>query len=222
MSLRNKEEKDHPLVSEASLMLALAPPRAPPYDTVHRCCYTNQDPSNAYIPQHHESHYQHHNRAKDLHPSKQKRNEFVHGLLSKSHQLNNNRSAGLYHSHSHPHMSFSPESADQWTRYLGGHFLPLWFQNKYRDDGTFRSITDALVTCSVPALAIVNPNAVKEFIHLTTKFMMQIPYGSLHPSQKIDLFLPPNVKQTDMKGFVFFVVSIMGVSTFHLLIVRSS
>ena len=207
MSSPDQPEEKESLLSKASLNLSLAPPRAPPYDTTHRSLYTNKDTSTA-IALHPHQNYRHYNRSKELHPKQKKYHETIHDYVSKF-QLNRIP---------HPHLSFSPESADQLTRLISTYILPLHLQNKLRDNGTFRSLSDNAVTMSVPSLALINPKAVKRFVALSSTSqptlssfstnMLNLPYGNVHPSQKVDLFLPPPKIQTkDIKGLVFFVVS---------------
>ncbi len=106
-----------------------------------------------------------------------------------------------------PQIDNGSESADQRTN-KRSHLFPIHLQNKYRDNGTLRKLSDLAVTCSVPSLAFENPKAAGTFLHLTKDVMKQIYYGSNgNKSQKIDLFLPMNVGEDEMKGLVLFVVS---------------
>lgn len=209
-----KLEQEESLISDASLSLALSPPRFPPYYTAHRSLYTNKDPSHhTEMALHHDDHYHHIHRSKALHPTKKKYNKSVHDILVKVHSISSKKRID------HPHLSFSPESADQITRCISSHVLPLWLQNKYRDNGIFRSISDTLVTMSIPSLAILNPSAAKRFLSLTRKHMIRIPYGSLNKElQVIDLYLPHCANNDDINGLIFFVVStVHGISMMFLL-----
>ncbi len=220
-------EKDESLLSETSLRASLAPPRAPPYYTANRSLYAKKDPSGEGMALHHRHNHRHHNRSQGLYPPKKYHLKNLHDKLTKIHLGNYHHKharatsprLSLIHHH-HPHLSFSPESPDQITRYISSHILPLGMQNKLRDNGTFRSLSDTAVTCSVPCLGITNPKAAMNFISLS-KTIVQINYGFGHPSQKIDLFLPPlsessnctsgsdcdNVNGNGVKGLIFFVVS---------------
>jgi len=82
--------------------------------------------------------------------------------------------------------------------------LPLSFQNKLRDNGSFRWIADTAVTSlAVPAGAITCPSAAKDFVSLT-KHCRQLKYGD-HESQFVDVFLPTPNEQYPARGMVFFV-----------------
>jgi len=63
------------------------------------------------------------------------------------------------------------------------------------------SISDNLVTLSVPSLAFIHPSAVTQFLDLT-KRKIRISYGP-HKLQVVDLFIPESNK--DVCGFLFFV-----------------
>mmetsp|Transcript_18307 Transcript_18307/g.20857 ORF Transcript_18307/g.20857 Transcript_18307/m.20857 type:complete len:557 (+) Transcript_18307:124-1794(+) len=244
MSKLKKEEESESLISETSLSLSLAPPRAPPHGTAHRHLYANVDPSQAAVIHHSQRHEtRHHSQNRQTHG-------WLHNVLRKvyldkadikntsntknsSNTTNNNNKNKMkqkhspYHNHRphHPHLSLNPESADQITRYVGS-TLPLWWQNKYRDNGKFGAISDAIVTCSVPSLALLNTKVFLDFLYLSTQqAKIEIQYGS-HPSQRIDLFLPNRFRRRhtsssnkgsksnnndddndcdDINGFVFFV-----------------
>lgn len=215
MSNNEKKESEESLLSEASLLLSLSPPRAPPYHTIHRCLYTKNDPSSfsssntSYVALHPRDYYQHRHVIKELHPKKKEYyQQLYNDLLTNNNQSHKKKSFKRHHHLPHPHLSFSPESADQVTRYIGGHILPLHIQNKYRDNGTFRSLSDNLITLSIPSLAVMNIKATKRFLSLTKNHMVKIKYGDLSDMQIIHLFLPNLDNQTsDVNGFIYFVVS---------------
>ena len=87
--------------------------------------------------------------------------------------------------------------------------LPAWLQNKARDYGVCRFISDSLVTVSIPSLAIVEPEAAKDFLKLTRE-KQTVSYG-MHEMQVVDLFLPKNANANvnaeadSSRGLVFFV-----------------
>jgi len=216
----SKQEKEESLLSETSLRASLAPPRAPPYFTANRSLYAKKDPSGEGMALHHHHDHRHHNRNQGLHPQKRDNFKYFHNVLTKIHKANFSNFHLIHH---HPHLSFSPESPDQITRYISSHIMPLGMQNKLRDNGTFRSLSDMAVTSSVPCMGIVNPRAAMNFLFLT-KHMIQLDYGFGHPSQKIHLFLPSSpespgdingisasssdnnhVNEKSVKGLVFFV-----------------
>lgn len=224
------------LLSKASLSLSLAPPRFPPYETAHRSLHHGQNPKNKSLALHHDYYYSHLGRKVNLldqHPLKKREYQRIHDLLVKifhmkrgggvgntdidtTHNANKNTqkkqtnsiTTTPTHHPTHPHISLSPETSEQISRYISSYILPLKYQNKYRDNGFFRTLSDNSVKCSVPSLAIINPNAAYTFIHLTKNVMKRIKYGLLgHDSQYIDLFLPEGVSEDEMNGLVFFVVS---------------
>jgi hypothetical protein len=214
MSNNEKKDSEESLLSEASLLLSLSPPRAPPYHTIHRCIYTKNDPSsssslNTYLALHPRHHYQHRHVVKDLHPKKKEYYQRLYNDLLTNNQIHKKKKKNFksHHNLPHPHLSFSPESADQVTRYIGGHILPLHIQNKFRDDGTFRYLSDSFVTLSIPSLAVMNIKATKRFLSLTKNHMIQIKYGDLSDMQMIHLFLPNlDNESSDVNGFIYFVV----------------
>lgn len=71
--------------------------------------------------------------------------------------------------------------------------VPLSWQHGLRDGGGFKKISDALVTSlAVPMGALANPTAAVNFARLSSKKnLLQLRYGD-HPSQFIDVFLPPS------------------------------
>ena len=226
------ESEEESLISQTSLNLSLSPPRFAPYYTAQRSLYDGHNPTNYSLALHHNNHYQHVDRKVDLvHPFRKREYDRVHDLLEKifhgkhcspsnstskgdmKNQNNKNSSLRRKVVIPHPHVSFSPETPDQISRLISSHILPLKLQNKYRDDGTFRTLSDLAISCSVPSLAFINPRAAWNFITLTKDVMKQIRYGTMHESQKIDFFLPLGVDEDDIRGLVFFVV---GVSCFRM------
>ena len=84
--------------------------------------------------------------------------------------------------------------------------LPLSIQHKLRDNGSFRSIADSLVTSvAIPLGALTCPSAAKDFVRLSKNFT-QLRYGD-HESQFIDVFFPDteSLKTQKARGMVFFV-----------------
>ncbi len=217
MSNDEKKENKESLLSEASLLLSLSPPRAPPYHTIHRCLYTKNDPSSfsssnsSYLALHPRDYYQHRHVFKELPPKRKEYYQSLYNNLLTNNNQSHKKKNNIRHRHlPHPHLSFPPESADQVTRYIGGNILPLHIQNKYRDNGTFRSLSDSLITLSIPIIAVMNLKATKRFLSLTKNHMIQIKYGDLSDMQMIHLFLPNLNNQTsDVNGFIYFVVSIL-------------
>lgn len=110
----------------------------------------------------------------------------------------------------HPHLPSGPELAEYITRTLGV-WLPLSFQNYVRDAGHVRTMIDRLMHFSAPAYALIHPEAYREFQRLS-HLCVRIPYATdvegvdHHPSQVIDMFLPPTT--TTPRGLIFFVVRI--------------
>ena len=228
-SPKDTDNEKESLLSEASLLLSLAPPRAPPYHTIHRSIYTQK---------HHckKSNNNHNNKNCNiiaLHPYNYHRhvhrkvNTLYHYHHQQHQQQRKLKKQNNYHLkyNLHPHLSFSPESANQLTRNIFGHILPIHLQNKYRDNGTFRSLSDSLVMMSVPSLALVHWRAMVDFIRLTRRNMVEVLYydtnvsssrsnsnsnnsrskGHKEERRKIDLFIPNHVEEKDIKGLVFFV-----------------
>ena len=132
------EDDPENLVTPCSLAMSLAPPRAPPHDSAHRRLMCGKDPSKAALMVHHHHYgneYHYEDRSDDL------KNYVQHGVKTRIHQLlhaifqNRNNNTTL----PHPHLLMSPEFGDQITRFIGAG-LPLSKQNRWRDNGTFRSI----------------------------------------------------------------------------------
>jgi len=107
------------------------------------------------------------------------------------------------------------------TRGIVGRSIPLKWQHTFRDDGGFRWLADSLVTSfAVPAAAVMNPSAIKEYIKLTTQNNFQrLYYGKKDnansdnsynkSSQFIDVFFPNSNSSGSAKpkvrGMIFFV-----------------
>jgi acetyl esterase/lipase len=102
----------------------------------------------------------------------------------------------------HPHLAAGPELGDQATRLLGV-LLPLSWQHSCRDSGTFRSISDSLVTASVPLLALAHPGAAINFWKLTQR-VQRLHYGP-HERHVMDVFLPEKNLVCGVRRMIFFV-----------------
>mmetsp|Transcript_14134 Transcript_14134/g.26511 ORF Transcript_14134/g.26511 Transcript_14134/m.26511 type:complete len:474 (-) Transcript_14134:1587-3008(-) len=192
------------LVTAQSLAMSLAPPRSPPLGSAHRYLLCNKDPSQGFLTHHHHHHEVDQN---ESHYSSKRRNISVanvqrhHGLrqrvgrlLQEIHWKNSMRLP-------HPHISVAPDSGDQITRCIGS-ILSISLQHKYRDDGTFRSVSDTLVKVSVPSLALIHRGDARRFLELTNR-KVTLSYGK-HKSQIIDIFIPSAGIHAS-RGFVFFV-----------------
>ena len=80
--------------------------------------------------------------------------------------------------------------SDSLTRLLGT-VLSLETQNRFRDTGGFRSVSDGLVTATIPIAASVNPSALLSFSKLTMS-KRRLVYGTDDETlQFIDVFFPP-------------------------------
>ena len=183
------------LLTEKSLALSLAPPRAPPIDTPHRSLLTGLDPHHslqrtAALADDEDVYHQTHSYYTD-HTLRQRLSTLLpHIHLSLPRRL------------SHPHLPAGPELGDRMTRALGS-TLSLERQNALRDGGGFRRIVDTLITLSVPGMAIGNPKVAQKFMDLTNNNMTTLRYGR-HPMQKIDLLLPSSTGRP-LGGLLFFV-----------------
>lgn len=193
------------LVTPTSLAMSLAPPRSPPMGSAHRNLYCNKDPSQGFFTHHH--HLHHHGIAQNVHNHSKRRDRQVakvqnhHGLKERVGRLLRDIHGNSSMRFPHPHISVATDSGDQFTRSIGS-FLPILWQHKFRDDGTFRSISDGLIKASIPSLALINRDAARRFIELTNK-KITVPYGS-HKLQTIDVYLPREGMHAS-RGFVFFV-----------------
>ena len=184
-------KKEETLLTKKSLEQSLAPPRSPPHFTSHRQRLLGEDPSDApyaILHGHDEAHstYNQHAGLRDR----------IEHLLQNQH-VTTPRNWSIRH----PHLTVGPEPSDRMTRYLGA-LLPLHWQNSGRDSGTFGTIADTLVTCSIPVGAVTNPSAAAQFIRLTNR-VKRIPYGQ-HESNFIDLLFPHSTS-SEWTGLVFFV-----------------
>ncbi len=208
----NQNKDDDNLLTDVSLATSLAPPRAPPLGTTHRNFLCNVDPSTSENTlTHHHSDYNNRQQSSTRGHTRRTLASAVQG----HHGVQSRVQRALHNAHSkikrlpHPHISFAPDSGDQVTRWIGS-ALPIWWQHAARDGGTFRSISDYSVTCSVPSLAVVNNRAFKKFLRLThSKDRTTFRYGH-HPMQFVDFFLPPGTNtnknpSSKCKGLVFFV-----------------
>ncbi len=104
----------------------------------------------------------------------------------------------------HPHFINHTPVDLHITRLIGRKLLSTKTLHRIRDSGTFRTIVDMLVTLSVPALAILHPNAVQDFFVLSKpSCMSELKYGR-HPMQVIHLFEPQSKSHMN-NGVLFFV-----------------
>ena len=186
----NGSDPEETLLTKRSLQLSLSPPRCPPYGTAHRSVLAGTSPFSDPYVEHHGDDQAHSAYNKHSAIGKGGIRERVMHLV-----YNANFSVP------HPHLSVAPEGGDKVTRFLGT-ILPLSWQNYCRDSGGFRSISDRLVTSSMPFGAMANPGAALDFLRLTRK-VHSMPYGK-HESQFIDMFFP-ECSREEMTGMVFFV-----------------
>jgi alpha-beta hydrolase superfamily lysophospholipase len=192
MKMTNQQQ---PLLTHESVALSLAPPRTPPRDSVIRNLYTN--PRSAA-------------RLYNLLTSSATRNSNVlmdnpegddgggnsktssyesHNLQSRFLQLLHDGNHLLHHK-SHPHLPSSLSLPDQLIRFIG-RTLPLEWQHRHRDNGTFRNVADWLVKLTCPMIGLGNLRLTHEFLNLSSrKRRRRIRYGDHHSMQYIDLFLP--------------------------------
>ena len=191
-------EKPDTLLTKISLEQSLAPPRSPPHFTSHRLRLLGKDPSHASYALLHGSNSDN----KDNDGTAHSEYNYHTGIRDRIEHLLQNQHILSMRNLRHPHLSLGPGPSDRLTRYLGA-TLPLTWQNKGRDSGTFGTIADALVTCSIPMAAIANPQAAIQFLKLT-KNLKRIYYGN-HPSNYIDLFFPENCTEEQCDGLLFFV-----------------
>ena len=103
----------------------------------------------------------------------------------------------------HPHVIAGAERGDHTTRVLST-VLPVSWQNFVRDTGIFRTVADRLVEGSIPLGALTNPRAAARFLHLTRQ-RHRIRYGTEHPAQYMDVYLPHGVDRKHWTGMVLFV-----------------
>jgi hypothetical protein len=191
------------LVTPQSLAISLAPPRSPPLGSAHRNLLCNKDPSKGFLTHHH---YYHEIEQNALHNSTRRgiqvdKVQSHHGLKQRVGRLLRYIHGNNSMRFPHPHISVAPDSGDQVTRSIGS-ILPISWQHKYRDDGTFRSISDTLVKVSVPSLALIHRDDARRFINLTKK-KITLSYGK-HKSQIIEIYMPTEGIQAS-RGLVFFV-----------------
>eukprot|EP00978_Attheya_sp_CCMP212_P038313 scaffold188674_cov45-Attheya_sp.AAC.2 len=207
-------EEDENLVTPVSLAMSLAPPRAPPHDSAQRYLLLGLPvPSRALLsllrnhekdgilPQkkrHAENENAHHENAHNDDSYIMTR-ERMGKLLQAAHQRLPKYAVP------HPHLPVGPEVGDRTTRALGA-ILPLSWQNHFRDSGSFRSLVDALVTVSIPTVAMTQPSAIPKFLRLSQNGK-RFKYGS-HPMQVMDLFASSPTTDSDrpFRGLLFFVV----------------
>ena len=123
----------------------------------------------------------------------------------------------LYNPHRrlHPHFIHDVIPWDlTFTRWLGRSCMSQQPQNytllnKVRDNGTFRSIVNALVTLSASGIALMHPNsALFQFVRLTGKKQMtELRYGT-HPMQIIHLYEATTTSSCN--GFIFLFMEELG------------
>jgi acetyl esterase/lipase len=196
--LSNDYSDDETLLTQKSLQLSLAPPRSPPFGTALHSLLVGTSPSANNDPYADHQDDQAHSDYNNQHSSSSSSSSGIRERLM--HLIYNARRDGTIIPH--PHVPVGPEGSDQVTRFLGS-VLPLSWHNYVRDSGGFRSISDTVVTCSIPAGAVANPGAAVSFLRLTRQ-MQTIPYGDHHESQFMDMFFPECSRQ-ELRGLVFFV-----------------
>ena len=151
-----------PLLTAESVALSLAPPRSPP---ASEAAAGNSSDDNI------SSYYESHN------------------LKSRIVQLIHDGNRVLHHS-IHPHIPTSLSLPDQLIRFIG-RMLPLEWQHRNRDNGTFRLVADGLVKLTCPMIGLSNLRLTHKFIELSSaNRRRRIKYGQHHRMQYIDLFLP--------------------------------
>jgi len=201
--------------------LSLAPPRSPPHESSLRMLLTGRNPSEAEFYHHHPYPHPHHH-YNDNGPQQQHHqghdldHDYAHYIYS-NHSLPSRIHQILEAAHllrlerkrkneilPHPHLSTGPEVAQKMTRALGA-LLPLSSQNKFRDNGGFRSLADTSVLLSTPLIALTKPHAAANFLKLSKSYE-EIRYGS-HDMQRMELYLPSSTttSDNDVRGLVFFV-----------------
>jgi len=179
--------QQQPLLTHESVALSLAPPRAPPRDSILRNLYTNPR-SAARLSHLFTSTSNNEDDVDD--PDHTKTSSYEsHNLQSRFLQLLQDGNHLLHHS-IHPHLPSSLSLPDQLIRFIG-QTLPLEWQHRNRDNGNFRSVADGMVKLSCPMIALSNLRLTHEFLNLSsTKRRRRIRYGDHHAMQYIDLFLP--------------------------------
>jgi hypothetical protein len=196
--LSNDYSDDETLLTKKSLQLSLSPPRSPPFGTALHSLLVGTIPSANNDPYADHQDDQAHSDYNNQHSSSSSSGSGIRKRLM--HLVYNARHDGM--TIPHPHVPVGPEVSDQVTRFLGS-VLPLSWHNHVRDNGGFRSISDTVVTCSIPAGAVANPAAAVSFLRLTRQ-VQTIPYGDHHESQFMDMFFPECPRQ-ELRGLVFFV-----------------
>ena len=190
----DKKPKANPLLTPKALQLSLSAPRCPPHGTVHRAKLVGKA-----VEQ--DIHYLIEDHDHDQAHSDYNRHSGIREQLS--HLFYNGEAPP--HFVPHPHVEAGPALGDQVTRWLGT-VLPLEWQHSVRDSGGFRSISDTLVTASIPLAAVTHPRVALKFGRLTRQ-VHRISYGD-HASQFVDMFFPPNCSNEnydEATGLIFFV-----------------
>ena len=184
-------ESSQPLLTEKSLSLALAPPRAPPLGTAHRSLLVDSAADRSNQPL--------------VLSEKKKKHHVIHAQarlqqhLFAQHSFHDDKRRRRL---PHPHLKLVATPGDQFTRYLGT-VLPLSWQNATRDSGLFRWLVDHLVQASVPLMALTAPtSALTDFMHLTRTSMRRHAYGN-HSMQYLELYLPDEAQSA--QNLVLFV-----------------
>ena len=190
-----------PLLTEESVALSLAPPRSPPGGDVIRNLYADPHISAARLFSILTSEAAAGNHNDENHSSYES-----HNLKRRFVQLLHDGNRVLHHS-IHPHIPTSLSLPDQLIRFLG-RVLPLEWQHRNRDNGTFRLLADGLVKLTCPMIGLSNLRLTRKFIELSSS-KRRIRYGHHHRMQYIDLFLPQrnDMKQqkVPVRGTLFFV-----------------
>jgi acetyl esterase/lipase len=194
--MKGKTSKEQPishdlLLTQKALELSLSPPRCPPHGTAHRSRLAGK----------HKEHYMDHAYVHD-HPHDQ-----AHSDYNKHSGLREALSHLIYSGHNHhylphPHVA-GPQWGDQVTRWLGT-VLPLSWQHSVRDSGGFRTISDTLVTTSIPLAAVTHPRVAARFLKLSRR-VQRLQYGD-HDYQFIDVLFPNEDNDVEnTNGLIFFV-----------------
>jgi alpha-beta hydrolase superfamily lysophospholipase len=178
-----------PLLTKESVALSLAPPRSPPGGDVIRNLYADPHLSAARLFAILTSEAAAGNNSDENHSDYNISSYESHNLKRRFVQLLHDGNRVLHYS-IHPHIPTSLSLPDQLIRFLG-RALPLEWQHRNRDNGTFRLVADGLVKLTCPMIGLSNLRLTHKFIELSsTKRRRRIKYGHYHRMQYIDLFLP--------------------------------
>jgi predicted esterase len=186
------EKQQDKLLTPKALALSLSPPRVPPFGSAQRAVLAGKISNIDQYP------WSKHYRTREIKSDEEEAHSIEpHETLRQRlrQQISKHR---LEIPKRHPHL---PEkSADAFTRWLGGVWWSVPSQNGFRDAGYFRVTADALVTATVPLLAMTHPNASVQYLRLS-KRCHRIQYGN-HPRQYCDLFVPLS---SPPRRWIFFV-----------------